>query len=139
MYFAAGNVQRCVMPADRIFVRCLQEAVDLAVRVVIQLDLPYAELIANAVPCSLGYLLDGLRRELQVVVVIHESGHINPLLRGVTWQLCSGESRLSIASHQRPERGHVNTGTAFPTRRSALAGGAAGRMVIFGWMAHAPP
>jgi hypothetical protein len=35
MYFAAGNVQRRVMPADGIFVRCLQEAVDLAVGVVV--------------------------------------------------------------------------------------------------------
>ena len=31
MYFTAGNVQRRVMPSDRVFVRRLQEAVDLAV------------------------------------------------------------------------------------------------------------
>jgi hypothetical protein len=94
MYFAAGNVQRRVMPADRIFVWCLQEAVDPAVGVVIQLNLPYAELIANAVPRSLGYLLNGLRWKLQVAVVIHEPGHFHPLLIGLTWQLCSWREPL---------------------------------------------
>src|SRR6516165_11203104 len=130
MYFTAGNVQRRVMPSDRVFVRRLQEAVDLAVGVVIQLNLPHAELIANAIPRSLGYLLDGPRRELQVVVVIHEPGHLNPLLTGVNWQLCPGEGHLSIASHRSPRRPGQDRSTLasahLPGTHSSAAYGAPG-------------
>ncbi len=58
--------------ADGLLVRALEEAVDLAVGVVVELDLPHAELVGGAVPRPLGYLLDGFGGQLEVVVVVHE-------------------------------------------------------------------
>ena len=80
MHVAARNVQRCMMPANSLLVRAVQQAVDLAVAVVEQLNLPHSELINSAVPGPLGYVFDGLRRKLQVIVVIHESRQERPLL-----------------------------------------------------------
>jgi hypothetical protein len=65
MHFAAGNVQRRMMPANRLLVWAVQKAVDLAIGIVIQLDLPHAELVGRAFSRPLSYLLDGLRRELR--------------------------------------------------------------------------
>jgi hypothetical protein len=70
VHVTAGDVERRVMLADRLLVRAFQEAVDLAVGIVLKLDLPHAELVGGAVPCSLGYLVDGFRRQLQVIVEI---------------------------------------------------------------------
>src|SRR5258708_10906815 len=66
------------MLADRLLVGALQEAVDLAVGVVVELNLPHTELIGSAVPRSLGYLIDGFLRQLQVLVEIHEPRHAVP-------------------------------------------------------------
>lgn len=68
VHVAAGDAQRLVMPADRLLIRAFQEAVDLAVGVVVTLDLPHADLVGGADPRACGYLLDGLGRELQVIV-----------------------------------------------------------------------
>jgi hypothetical protein len=74
----AGDAERRVMVADRLLARALQEAVNLAVGVVIELDLPHAELVGSPVPRSLGYLVDGFLRQLQILVKIHEPGHVIP-------------------------------------------------------------
>src|SRR5258708_9390733 len=66
------------MLADRLLIGALQEAIDLAVGVVVQLNLPHTELIGSAVPRSLGYLIDGFLRQLQVLVEIHEPRHAVP-------------------------------------------------------------
>jgi hypothetical protein len=63
------------MFADRLLVRAFQEAGDLAAGVVLTLDLPPTELAGSAGPRPCGYLLDGLGRELQVIVEIREPGH----------------------------------------------------------------
>src|ERR1035438_8347467 len=78
VHVAAGDVQRLVMLADRLLIRAFQEAIDLAVGVVVKLNLPHTELVGSAVPRSLGYLVDGFLRQLQVLVEIHESRHVVP-------------------------------------------------------------
>lgn len=78
VHVAAVHVQRRVMLADRVLVRAFQQAVDLAVGVVEQFDLADAELVGLPGPGPLGDLLDGFRRQFQVVVEIHESGHRRP-------------------------------------------------------------
>jgi hypothetical protein len=47
VHLAARDVQRCVGLEDRLFVRGLQEAVDLALGVVEQVDLADAELVGG--------------------------------------------------------------------------------------------
>src|ERR1039457_4169883 len=76
LHVAAGDVQRLVMLADRLLIRAFQEAIDLAVGVLQKLNLPLTELVRSAVPRSLGYLVDGFLRQLQVLVEIHESRHV---------------------------------------------------------------
>src|SRR5258708_992603 len=78
VHLAAWHAQCLVMVADRLLVRSFQEAVDLAVGVVVQVKLPYAELVSSTSPGAFGYLPDSLRRELQVVMEIHELGHEIP-------------------------------------------------------------
>jgi len=65
--------------ADGLLVRAFQEAVDLAVGVVVELDLPHAELVGGAVPRPLGDLEDGFGGQLEVVVVVHEQRHVSSL------------------------------------------------------------
>src|SRR5215469_1828662 len=77
------------MPANRLLVWTLQKAVDLAIGVVVQLDLPHAELVGSALACPLGYLLDGIRRKHQIIVEIHESRHLVPLLIGPDLAACT--------------------------------------------------
>src|ERR1035438_1894413 len=67
-----------MMLADRVLVRTLQEAVDLAVGVMVKLDLPYTEVVGGALARSLRYLVDRFLRQLQVVVKIHEPRHAVP-------------------------------------------------------------
>ena len=78
VHLAAGDADRLVVLADRVLVRALQQAVDLPVGVVLQLDLPDAELVGRAVPRALGDLLDGVGGQLQILVEIHEPGHVVP-------------------------------------------------------------
>src|ERR1017187_3612773 len=78
VHFTTGDVQRLVMLADCLLVRPVEEAVTLAVGVVIELNLPYTELVGSSVPRSLGYLVDGFVWQLQVLVEIHESRHVVP-------------------------------------------------------------
>jgi hypothetical protein len=68
VHVPAGDVQCLVMLADRLFVRAFQEAIDLTAGVVVKLNLPHAELVRSAVTRSLGYLVDGFLRQLQVLV-----------------------------------------------------------------------
>src|SRR5258708_6729877 len=78
VHVPARNVKRRVLLADRLLIGALQEAIDLAVGVVVQLNLPHTELIGSAVPRSLGYLIDGFLRQPQVLVEIHEPRHAVP-------------------------------------------------------------
>jgi hypothetical protein len=91
-----------MMPANCLLVRSVQQAVHFAVAVVKQLNLPHSELISGAVLRPLGYLFDGLRRKLQVIVVVHEPGHVIPSRIGLASQLCSGGHGLSITSRRGP-------------------------------------
>jgi hypothetical protein len=49
MDVAAGHPERGVVGADGLFVRAVEQAVDLAVVVVVQLDLAHAELVGPGV------------------------------------------------------------------------------------------
>src|ERR1700683_2546577 len=75
VHVTARDIQCLVMLADCFLVRAVQQAVNLALGVVVKLDLPHAELVDDTVPRSLSYLVDGFVRKLQIIVVIHEPGH----------------------------------------------------------------
>lgn len=66
---ATLHIERLVMLPDRVLVGALEQAEELSVVVVIGLDLPDTELVARAVSGSLSDLLNGLRRQPQVVKV----------------------------------------------------------------------
>jgi hypothetical protein len=66
------------MLADRFLIGTLEEAVNLAVRIVVQLQLADAELVGGAISRPLRYLLDGYPWTLQVIVIVHEFGHYVP-------------------------------------------------------------
>jgi hypothetical protein len=55
VYVAAGHVEGRVVLADRVLVRTLEQAVNLAVGVVVELDLGHAELVRDPilVPCAI--------------------------------------------------------------------------------------
>jgi hypothetical protein len=78
VHFAARHAESLVMFADRVLVRTFEQAVDLAVGIVVQLDLPHAELVGRAFPCSLRDLLNSFSRKFEVIVEIHESRHAVP-------------------------------------------------------------
>jgi hypothetical protein len=63
VHVAAGDVQRLMMLADRVLIRAFQQAIDLAVGVVVKLDLPHPELVGSAIPGPLRYLIDGFLRK----------------------------------------------------------------------------
>src|SRR5215470_2564627 len=71
----AVDAERGVVLADRVFVGPVEQAVHLAVGVVVQLDLPDAELVRPLVAGVVGDLRDRLWRQLEVCVEIHEPGH----------------------------------------------------------------
>src|SRR5215467_12350373 len=73
---AAGHAERRVVTNDRVLVRALEQAVHLPGWVVVQLDLPHAEHVGLVVAGIVGDLLDCLRRQLQVLVEVHESWHL---------------------------------------------------------------
>ena len=73
---AARDAERLVVFADRVLVRPFEQAVDLAVGVVVKLDLPDAELVGGALPCSLRDLVDAFGGKLQVIVEVHEPRHV---------------------------------------------------------------
>jgi hypothetical protein len=76
VYVAAGDPERFMMVANGLGVGSLEEAVDVAIGIVIQLNLTYAELVSFSVPGVRRDLVDSLCRELQVVVEVHELGHV---------------------------------------------------------------
>src|SRR5690242_10962079 len=81
VHVTAGNPERGVMLADRVLVRPVQQAVHVAVGVVVELDLAHAELVGLRVAGVLGDLLDRLRGQLQVLVKVHVPGHGKPSCR----------------------------------------------------------
>jgi hypothetical protein len=72
---AAWYAKSLVMLADCVLVWALEEAVHVAVGVVVELDLPDPVLVRDALLCADGYLLESLLRELKVFVKVHELGH----------------------------------------------------------------
>ncbi len=75
VHVTARDMQRRMMLADGLLIRAFQQGLNLALVIVVKLDLPDAELIGDTVPRSLGYLVNSLARKLQVIVVIHEPRH----------------------------------------------------------------
>src|SRR6185437_14937097 len=76
---ATRHVEGGVVLADRLLVRAVEQAVHLAVCVVVQLELRDAELVGFLLTRPPRELSDCLFRELQVVVVVHETRHCVPL------------------------------------------------------------
>src|ERR1700760_4182795 len=76
VHVAACDPERLVVLAHALLVRRVQQAVDLAVGVVVQLSLVDSELVGGAFPRFLGDLRDGFVRQLQVVVEVHEARHV---------------------------------------------------------------
>src|ERR1700728_291199 len=105
-----------MMVADGLLIRSFQEAVDLAVGVVIKLNLPHAELVGCAVPRSLGYLVDGILRQLQVLVAVHEPRHVHPPRHASSHYCAPITHELSI---QRRYRGTAPGAVTSPRRTPA--------------------
>src|SRR5262249_1553465 len=79
MNITTWDIESRVMLADRFLVRSFEQAIHLAVGVVEQLDLADAEFVCYPVARSLRYLIDGLLRKFQVIVIVHEPRHVGPL------------------------------------------------------------
>lgn len=94
VHVAAGDVQRRVMPANCLLARAVQKAVDLAVAIVIQLNLPHTELVGSAVPRSPGYLLDGGRRQCRAEVGLSACAQRAGLRGPVRWNQCGGSAGI---------------------------------------------
>src|SRR3984885_5924549 len=121
MHVAAGNIEGLMMVADGLLVRSFQEAIDLAVGVVVELNLPHAELVGGAVPRSLGYLVDGILRQLQILMEVHEPWHVCPP-RPAPSHYCAPITRvLSIPRIQR-----VTAPGRHPPPRSSSSASASG-------------
>jgi hypothetical protein len=75
MDVTAGDAESGMVGADRLLIGCFEQAVNLTVSVVIQLDLTTAELVRPGGTSVVGDLRDCLFRQLQVLVVIHETWH----------------------------------------------------------------
>jgi len=75
MHLATRNTQRGVVTADGLGVGRLQQAVDLPVGIVEELNLTNAKLVGLLILGLLGYLLNGLVRQLQIFMEIHKLGH----------------------------------------------------------------
>jgi hypothetical protein len=71
----ARNVESGVVVPDSLFVRTLEQAVDLAIAVVKQLDLANAERVDITVASTFTDSIDRFLGQLQVVVKIHELWH----------------------------------------------------------------
>src|SRR5262252_3028942 len=80
---AARHAQGGVVLADGLFVRPVQQAIHLAPRVVVELDLAHTELVGPGVAGVVGDLRDGLGGQLQILVKVHESCH-DMLLRSMS-------------------------------------------------------
>src|SRR5271169_2243782 len=76
VHVCARDAERGVVLADGVLVGPVQQAVHLAVGVVVQLDLAHAELVGGAVTGVLADLRDGLGGQLEILVEIHESWHV---------------------------------------------------------------
>jgi hypothetical protein len=70
---ATLDPERLVMVPDSLGVRRVEEAVDLPVWIVEQLDLGDAEFVALAVFCILSQLINRLSRQFQLGMKVHES------------------------------------------------------------------
>jgi hypothetical protein len=73
VHVAAGDAQGGMVAADGLFVGAFEQAIDHAVGVVVQLQLPDTELIGPRVAGVVGDLGDRLGGQLQVLVEVHES------------------------------------------------------------------
>jgi hypothetical protein len=158
VHVAAGDARRLVMCADRLLVRAFQEAVDLAVGVVVTLDLPHAELVGSAGPCPGGYLVDGLGGELRVIAEIDEPGrgipprscvncpavpwwraHVHGVRGGIGLAGPGGAQRRTAVNRRRhfPGSAHVAGGTSWPR---SCPGKSSGLLVVMltGWRACGP-
>jgi hypothetical protein len=62
MDVTAGNTEGCVVGPDGLLVGCFEQAIDLALSVVVQLDLTDAELVRPGVTGVIGNLRDCLLR-----------------------------------------------------------------------------
>src|SRR5262249_20058300 len=88
MHVAAGHAKRGVVLADSLLVRAFEQAVDLALGVVVQLDLAHAKVIGPLVAGSGGGPRGRLRGQAGGVVEIHESRHVVAPSGG--WPAASG-------------------------------------------------
>jgi len=80
MYLATWDSNGLMVLPHCFSVRCLKQAVHLAVRIVKKLYLANTKLVRLLLLRILRDLLDRLIRELQIIVKIHELGHRDFLL-----------------------------------------------------------
>jgi hypothetical protein len=114
VYIAAGHPERRVVRADGLFIRPLEQAVNLAVGVVVQLDLADSELICPGVAGVVSDLRDRLRGQFEVRMEVHELRHLALLALVNSW-----ESPRFVQRNQNhyPER----SGPALSAKRSIAA------------------
>jgi hypothetical protein len=98
MHVTTWDPEGLMVLAHGLGVGRFQELVDLAVRIVKELDLTHAELVGFLVPGVLCDLLNRLIGKLQVVVIIHELRHGYPLLLMDVRNVRTGSARLSYGS-----------------------------------------
>src|SRR6266568_3369597 len=116
---AAVHAERGVMLADRIFVGPVEQAVHLAFGVVEQLNLPDAELVRPLVAGVVGDLRDRLGGQLEVLVEIHEPGHVGPSCAGVV--AGTDTDQAGVLSHRRRAERARSASTAATAATSAAA------------------
>jgi hypothetical protein len=75
MNCSAVDAQSSMVIADGRSIRCIQKAVDVAFRVVVEVDLPDPELVGGPHPSRVRDAVDRLLRQLQSRVVVHELRH----------------------------------------------------------------
>ena len=76
---AAGDAEGGVVAADGFFVGAVEQAVNLAFGVVVELELADAELVGASVAGVVGDLVDRVGGQLQIRVEVHETGHCSKL------------------------------------------------------------
>src|ERR1700722_15964027 len=107
-HLATGEPQGLVVLADGLLVGPFQKAVHLALGIVVELDLPYAELVGLHVPGVLSNLRDGLVWQPQVLVDIHEPWHVSSSLQRraapVSWRSLEPRFPGEDTGHRTPGR-----------------------------------
>jgi hypothetical protein len=76
VHIATGQPERGVVLPDGLLVRPFEQAVNLAVGVVVQLDLMHAEIVGPLMAGIVGDLRDGLGGQLQIAARITPSGGV---------------------------------------------------------------